>query len=248
MALPPPPLPVLADTALFLDVDGTLLALQSDPAKVVSDAVLRQLLADLIVRTGGALALVSGRTLADIDRMFAPLDVSAAGTHGGEIRHLGENLSPADLQPIAADAIQPLLEFVAANPGLLLENKGVSVTVHYRKRPELEADCRTMMQALYERHPDGMQLIAGKMVFELTPIAANKGAAIERLQHEPPFHDRQPVFVGDDTTDEAGFAVVNAAGGLSIIVGDRGSTAASHRLADVTAVHAWLAELLDRGQ
>ncbi|MEM1263067.1 MAG: trehalose-phosphatase [Pseudomonadota bacterium] len=244
MATYSPPTPALSDTALFLDIDGTLLPLQSDPAGVASDPVLRQKLTELVTRTDGALALVSGRTLADIDRIFAPLAFSAAGTHGGEIRHRGADLSPPGLSALDEMALKPIADFVAANRGLLLENKGVSVTLHFRERPDLEADCRAMIDALYERHPEGMQVIAGKMVFELTPIAANKGAAIQRLLGEPPFRGRQPVFLGDDTTDEAGFTVVNDAGGLSVLVGERDTTAATHRLEGVAAVHGWLSNLI----
>ena len=235
-----PPTPPVGATALFLDVDGTLLGIRNDPAAVVSDGPLRDLLGQLAGRTGGALALISGRTLAELDRIFAPLTLTAAGTHGGEIRHAGADLSPPGLARFDDDALDPLNAFVAAHPGLRLEHKGVSVTIHFRERPELEAEARALMAALHERDPAGTKLIAGKMVFEITPRAANKGAAIERLLGEAPFAGRMPVFIGDDTTDEAGFAVVNARRGLTIRVGGNTASAAEFSLDDVDAVHRWL--------
>ncbi|MEL7536764.1 MAG: trehalose-phosphatase [Pseudomonadota bacterium] len=238
---PPRPDPVVS--ALFLDVDGTLLPIQDDPAAVVSDDPLRQLLAALGQHAGGALAVVSGRTLAEIDRIFAPLTLSAAGTHGGQIRHAGRDLSPPGLATLEGDALIPLEQFVAEHPGTRLEHKGVSITLHYRQRPELDAECRALMEALHARDPAGTTLIAGKMVYEVTPRDANKGDAIRRLLDEPPFAARQPVFIGDDTTDEAGFAVVNERGGISIRVGGIAASQAQFALADVTAVHRWLRDL-----
>ena len=242
-----PPTPRPGESALFLDVDGTLLGIRNNPAAVVSDDALRTLLLRLNAASGSALALVSGRTLAELDRIFAPLALTAAGTHGGEIRHGDDDLSPPGLTHFDAADLAPLNALVAANPGLLLEHKGVSVTVHYRERPELEAECRDVMEALHTRDPDNTVLIAGKMVFELTPRLANKGAAIERLLAEAPFAGRTPVFIGDDTTDEAGFAVVNDRGGVSVRVGARDGSLARYQLADVAAVHGWLAAIADCG-
>ncbi len=244
-ARPAPPVTDTRRLAVFLDVDGTLLALRDTPDEVRSDTALRVRLARLATRTDGALALISGRTLTEIDRIFAPLQLSAAGTHGGEIRHAGTDLSPPSLTRLDAKALAPLEALVAANEGLLLENKGVSVSVHYRLRPEFETECRAAMETLHALDPDSTRLLAGNKVFELTPRSANKGAAINRLLGEAPFRGRQPVFVGDDTTDEAGFAAVNAKDGISVRVAHADTTEARFGLANVAAVHTWLDALLD---
>jgi trehalose 6-phosphate phosphatase len=229
-----------ARSALFLDVDGTLLAIESSPEQVVADAALRDLLVRLSRQFGGALALISGRTIAAIDRIFAPLKLPAAGAHGTELRVNGnegrDDASPA----LPPDVIASLREFSGAHEGLLLEPKPDGASLHYRRAPELEAACRQRLQDLLERLGSGYRLIEGKMVLELVPSGASKGEAIRALMHEAPFAGRRPVFIGDDTTDEDGFRVVNALGGTSIRVGSLDGSAARHALSDVDAVRQWL--------
>jgi trehalose 6-phosphate phosphatase len=232
-------------SALFLDVDGTLLAIETSPEQVVADASLRHLLAGLSRRLDGALALISGRTIAAIDRIFAPLQLPAAGAHGTELRVQDDDARDDSSHALPADAIAALREFAGAHEGLLLEPKPGGASLHYRRAPELEDACRRRLQTLLEGLGAGYRLIEGKMVLELVPSGASKGRAIRALMQEAPFTGRRPVFIGDDTTDEDGFRVVNALGGTSIRVGDLDGSAALHSLSDVDAVRQWLAAAVE---
>lgn len=241
------PRPALIDTdrcALFLDVDGTLLEIETNPDAVVADEDLRRLLAQLYERLGGAMALISGRTLAALDRIFAPLELPAAGAHGVELRvAAGERrtLAPHDLP---AGVMTALRDFAGRHEGLLLEPKPAGATLHYRRAPALEKDCRRFMQSLMDDLRADYRLIDGKMVLEIAPLGVNKGEAIRALLHENPFAGRRPVFAGDDTTDEDGFRVVNALGGMSVRVGPADRSAASHALANTADVRYWLGVLV----
>jgi trehalose 6-phosphate phosphatase len=241
------PAPIdLQHCALFLDVDGTLLAIEASPDQVVSDAPLRHLLAGLSGGLGGALALISGRTIAAIDRIFAPLKLPAAGAHGTELRRNGDDARADTSHALPAHAIAALQEFADAHQGLLLEPKPGGASLHYRRAPELEGTCRRRLQMLQDALGAGYRLIEGKMVLELVPSAASKGTAIQALMQAAPFAGRRPVFIGDDTTDEDGFRVVNALGGTSIRVGGLDGSAALHTLSDVDAVRQWLTAAIGR--
>lgn len=226
--------------ALFLDVDGTLVGFADHPdGVIVPDPLLRRLGA-LSERLDGALALVSGRELAVIDRLFRPLSLPAAGSHGLERRSAvvpAEPLpaAPAELVDIKAQA-QALL---ATWPLAVIEDKGLALALHWRAMPEAAADLQAFALQAQARMP-GYQLQHGDCVVELRPRRADKGEAIAAFLGEPPFRGRLPVFVGDDLTDEHGFEVVNARGGLSVLVGERAGSLARHRLPGVDAVHAWL--------
>lgn len=227
-------------SALFLDVDGTLVAIEAHPDAVVADEALRRLLDRLCRRLDGAMALVSGRTLDALDRIFAPLALPAAGAHGAELRvarGVPRTVAPHAL-PAAVQAA--LRDFAGRHEGLLLEPKPAGASLHYRRAPELESACRRFVQALMADLPADYRLIDGKMVLEIAPAAANKGEAIRSLMQEPPFAGRRPVFVGDDTTDEDGFLAVNELGGVSVRVGQAAHSAASHALADIADVRRWL--------
>ncbi len=236
----------VATVAFFFDLDGTLapLAATPDAARLPRDTA--RVLAGLFERTHGAVAVVSGRTIDDIDGLLAPLRVPAAGLHGAEIRHADGNLAraeshAADTECIAAMAA-PLQALVAQHPGLLLENKGCALALHYRGAPELAGVARDTMRALADLHADRFALQPGKLVFELRPRHVSKGRAITTLLTEAPFAGRTPLFAGDDLTDEAGFADVNALGGITIKIGD-GQTCAHHRLPSPEALTAWLLTL-----
>lgn len=238
--------PGIIDTdhcALFLDVDGTLLEIETNPDAVRADEALRGLLERLYRRLGGAMALVSGRTLDALDRIFAPLELPAAGAHGVELRVTAGGrrmLAPHDL-PVTVTAA--LRDFAGRHEGLLLEPKPGGASLHYRRAPALENECRRFMQSLIDELRADYRLIDGKMVLEIAPVAVNKGEAIRALLHESPFGGRRPVFAGDDTTDEDGFRVVNALGGMSVRVGPVRRSAASHALANTADVRYWLAVL-----
>jgi trehalose 6-phosphate phosphatase len=206
----------LGETAFFFDVDGTLLELLAEPAAVVADPDLHDLVRRFVARTEGALALVSGRALADLDRIFAPLALPAAALHGGEIRFPdgSHRAAPATLMDAAR---LPVGHFVAEHPGLMLEDKGATLAVHFRRRPDLAAAVLAFLSGLGPGEEVAVQ--EGKLVAELKPVQFNKGSAIAALMNRPPFKGRRPVFYGDDLTDESGFAYVNSVGGLTARVG-----------------------------
>lgn len=233
------------DQALFLDVDGTLLEIAATPEAVQVSASLLQLLKDLEQRLGGALALVSGRSIHNLDELFAPLRLCASGIHGCERRNAhGELTRPAFDAHALNHARAELRALVAAHPGLLFEDKGFAVAVHYRLAPELAAQVLTAMQKTCEALGERFELQAGKRVFEIRPAGWSKGTAITEFMREAPFAGRTPVFAGDDLTDEHGFEVVNELGGLSIRVGGPVQTRARLRIGSVSEMHAWLRELI----
>ncbi|HEX5786710.1 MAG TPA: trehalose-phosphatase [Woeseiaceae bacterium] len=234
----PAPLDAATD-ALFLDVDGTLLAIESHPDAVVADAHLRELLDTLARRLDGALALVSGRTVGALDRMFAPLCLPAAGAHGSELR-ISDVASRDAAHELPAHARKALEAFAAAHEGVLLEPKPGGASLHYRRAPALEEACRRFMAGLLDDLRSEYRVIDGKMVLELAPRAASKGEAILSLMRETPFAGRRPVFVGDDVTDEDGFRAVNSLGGVSVRVGALDDSTAKWSLADIAAVREWL--------
>ncbi|AQR69344.1 trehalose-phosphatase [Janthinobacterium sp. LM6] len=224
-------------TAVFLDFDGTLVDLAPTPDGVRLEAGVIEALALLAERHGGALALISGRPIAQIDAMLAPLVLPVAGVHGVERRGADGKLHVAatpDVSPVLARA----LALAAMHPGLLVEQKRGAVALHYRLAPELEQLCMQEMTAAVQACP-GILLLHGKMVLEAKPSATDKGGAIAAFLRETPFAGRRPVFAGDDTTDEAGFAFVQQAGGQGIKVGN-GPSAATLHLASPRALRAAL--------
>lgn len=241
-----PPQPVeLTRSALFLDIDGTLLELAATPESVVVDPALVRLLCKINLLTDGALALVSGRQIAEIDSLFPSLAFCAAGLHGFERRDSSGKRHDSSSPPgtVLAAVHRSLADLVAAHPGLLLEDKQFALALHYRLAPHLEDRVAAEMTRIAQDVRPIFELQMGKMVAELRPAGANKGAAVRQFMAEAPFAGRYPVYIGDDLTDESAFEQVNALGGLSIAVGVPGPTAATAALADVTAVRAWLGSL-----
>jgi trehalose 6-phosphate phosphatase len=230
--------------ALFLDVDGTLLEIAPCPDLVRVPRGLPALLADLAALRGGALALVSGRSLAQLDRLFPAWRGAAAGLHGIERRQAEGRLvcTDDDAALAALDGLRaPLAGLAQAQPGLFFEDKGRTLALHYRGRPQAEAEIRAFAESLLRAAGPALRLIAGKRVVEFQPRTAGKGEAIAAFLAEPPFRGRHPVFLGDDTTDEDGFAEINRQGGLSVRVGRPAATAARCGLASVSAAQRWLA-------
>lgn len=235
------PYDVAAD-ALFLDFDGTLVELAPQPEEIVVPPELITLLQRLQQESDGALAIVSGRPLDQLDFFLAPLRLPAAGVHGTERRTADGRIIQQPV-PDVHHLRERLLPLVQANPGLQLELKRGALALHYRHAPYLEQRCvETMMDAL--RHEPGFSLLHGKMVVEAKPHT-NKGDALAAFLLEAPFRGRRPVFIGDDVTDEAGFAIAQAEthGGLGIKVGT-GPSQALQRLADPAAVLALLSVAL----
>jgi trehalose 6-phosphate phosphatase len=244
--LPAPP-PLRADEiALFLDVDGTLVEIEREPGAVHVPERLCRILADLLEATDGALALVSGRSLEQLDRLFSPLRLCAAGLHGLERRNLGSGVVRTEPDPAAfAPARARLERFARDHAGVLLEDKGLTLALHYRNAPRLEEAAKALAHAVVAASEGALVLLEGKMVLELKPPGGDKGEAIAAFMAEPPFRGRQPVFAGDDLTDEAGFATVNRLGGISIRIGaDARQSAALYGLRGVSGMQDWLQGLL----
>lgn len=236
--IPPPP---RMDWAYFLDVDGTLIELAMTPDAIEVDHALPVLLETLHRQTGGALALISGRAVADLDRHIGILQVPRAGQHGLERRDAAGRLwrheTPESVKRALLEALAPLL---ARHGGLLLEDKGSTLAIHYRRAPMLGAYVHRFLGRLVSDIGQGLQLQAGKRVVEVKPAGVDKGMAVAEYLTEAPFLGRLPVFIGDDITDETAFALVNERGGISVKVGP-GRSCARYRLPGVAAVRAWLA-------
>ena len=230
---PPPPDPT---TALFLDFDGTLAGLQEDPAAVFLPPAAIAALEHVATLFAGAVALLSGRDVRDLVQR-TPAGLWRIGGHGLEVCAPHETPPAATASPPArlADA---LAEIAVTTPGVRLEPKGPIVAVHYRAAPEAAAALAAALERVIAG-VDGYTLQAGKMVFELKPGAAHKGAALDALMERAPFAGRRPVMIGDDVTDEDGFAAAQARGGFGVKVG-AGATLATHRLGSIDDVWRWL--------
>lgn len=241
---PRPPWP--PEPAVFLDLDGTLIEIAQRPDAVTRSARLDALLARLPAATSKAVAIVSGRAVADLDRLLAPHRLPVAGIHGLERRRADGKVVRA---PVALDWIHGARDamdrFAETHPGLLLENKGASLALHYRSRPELEDAVQQFVAEL--DLPVAAERLQGRKVMEVKPRQMNKGTAIRAFMSEPPFAGRTAVFAGDDVTDESGFAAVNELGGISVKVG-AGATAAHWSLPGVSDVLDWLTEAVSGRQ
>jgi trehalose 6-phosphate phosphatase len=212
--------PELRKCALLLDIDGTILDLAPAPQEVWVPAELRKTLARLQDLTGGALALVSGRSLHDIDLIFSPLQLAAIGGHGAELRATpgGEPvLRAVELNPVLKRALASLTEL---GPGILVEDKGYSLALHYRLAAAKGDELRAAIDGICGTVPRGrVEVLPGKLVFEIKMAGINKASAVRDLMKYPPFKDRSPIFIGDDTTDEPVFPILSQFGGLGFSVG-----------------------------
>lgn len=239
-------LPVPEKSALFLDVDGTLLELADSPDGVVVSEATRRLLRALDERLEGAVALISGRSLDSLDALFAPLRMPAAGVHGLQRRDRNGQRSQREMPQRWHDVLAPqLLRYAESHPGLELEDKGHALALHYRRAPDMQASAEALADDLIAAITEPTRLLRGKKVLEFMPMGSDKGQAIHEFMSEAPYQGRLPVFIGDDVTDEAGFSAVNAMHGYSIRVGDSAPTAACHRLENVADVHTQLQRWLD---
>jgi trehalose 6-phosphate phosphatase len=223
--------------ALFLDFDGTIVDIAPQPGAVVVPRGLVDVLGSLGERLGGALALISGRPIEQIDAFLRPLQLPTAGVHGLERRGADGAVTLLSTHPL--QHVELAAESLAAKfPKLLVESKRGSVALHYRQAPELAALCLEAMQAAVADSP-GLTLLPGKMVLEAKPGGASKGVAIEAFLKEAPFAVRRPVFIGDDFTDEVGFSLVQRMGGMGVKVGE-GASVAWHRLSSPAALRSQL--------
>jgi trehalose 6-phosphate phosphatase len=218
------------ECALFLDFDGTLVDIVERPDAVIVDPALPDILTRLRERLGGALAIISGRPISFLDGRFEPCLFDAAGLHGLEHRIAGRlSLCDPDDHPQLRDLVERLEEIVTIKPGVLVEDKGCSVAVHWRLAPQEKDFALATAHAAVEALGSEYRVQHGKSVAEIIPSAAGKGKVIERFLQQAPYRGRRPIFVGDDLTDENGFKTVNAHGGLSVRIGG-GETIAHERL------------------
>jgi trehalose 6-phosphate phosphatase len=226
--------------AYFLDIDGTLVDFADSPAAVKIGSTLPALVDALYESSGGAVALITGRSIADADRLFARRRLPIAGQHGHERRSAGGEVTRHEVSAKALDPARAALTLIVArHRQLLLEDKGLTLALHYRRAPSLASLAHRAMHAVQGSLGDQYCVHRGKYVVELAPAGKDKGRAIRAFMREVPFRGKPPVFIGDDVTDEHGFAMVNQLGGESIKVGP-GPTVAKWRLPSVPAVLAWL--------
>jgi trehalose 6-phosphate phosphatase len=240
MDLSPPPDLDGPNWALFLDIDGTLVEHAPHPDAVVVDAGLRDLLASLQDRLDGALALVTGRSVAAADRLFAPLELRAAGLYGLEHRLEPDGPVEPAKEPADIAALADEIEVEFAGRNVHVERKGPILAIHTRAAPDLLDRAIQLVEQALTRLPPNYRLLPGNAGVELMPLEAVKGAAIRRFMRIEDFRGRRPVFLGDDTSDETGFEAINEADGISIRVKPNGATLAGHALADVAATLEWL--------
>lgn len=239
--LAPPPAHLADGASLFLDFDGTLVEIAPRPDAVAVDDRLRTLIAELSKRFDGRVAIVSGRGAVEIDALFGGLDCPIVGSHGAELRGVAQAEMPE--RPAALDTVAARFHALAeALPGLVVEIKPLGVGLHYRVVPAAEAEARALAEELAAT--TGLTLQHGKMVFELR-APGDKGRAIAALMGAMPFAGSRPVFLGDDLTDEPGFATVARLGGAGVLVGPVRETEAVYRLPDVTAALRWLEILVE---
>lgn len=247
---PLPPID-LTRTAFLLDFDGTLVDIAPHPDAVHVSAPLREMLATLHAACGGALAIISGRTVHDVESRLSLPGLVIAGVHGAERRYADGSFFRLDTNADVVAALERELRaeitlLSAEFPGVALESKGIAFALHYRNAPAAENAVLTLADRLARRHAEHVRLQAGKMVVELKPRGASKGDVVHALMTEPPFIHRDVLFAGDDLTDESAFDAVNALGGWSVKVGT-GPSQARWRVHDPAALRAWLASLAARG-
>src|SRR5258707_249969 len=238
--------PHLSETAILLDIDGTLLDLAPTPREVWVPPGLAKTLNRLIQRTKGALALVSGRSLNDIDLIFAPDTFPAVGGHGAEMRIEPDNESvAAHAPPLDKELKRRLAAIAKLSPGILLEDKGYSLALHYRLAPHAEKAIYAAVSLIRADLPNApIEVLPGKCVCEIKHSGFTKATGVHELMTHEPFRGRRPLFIGDDVTDESVFAILPDLDGLAFSVGRRAKGVADH-FDEPRDVREWLARLLD---
>jgi trehalose 6-phosphate phosphatase len=233
----------LSSVALLLDVDGTLLDTAITPTSVVVPPELRSTLSELHERCGGALALVSGRLIENMDALFTPLRLPAIGGHGAQMRLSPELPIQLRTGPTIGSALRKLVAGIALDPRIILEDKGSSLAVHYRLAPELGPSLDIKIRAIVESvAANTLEVLHGKLVIEIKSGKVNKGEAVRELMRHAPFASRTPIFIGDDTTDEFVFRILPGLGGTGYSV-ERWMLGASGAFQSPADVRSWLAYL-----
>jgi len=239
---PLPPIPGLGDLAILLDIDGTILDIAPMPQNVVVPASLRGTLGRLSVLTDGALAFVSGRSLDDVDRLFAPLRLPAIASHGAEFRLVPGDQSDGGPTLALEPPLKTKLDAVAElGPGIIVEDKDYAIALHYRLAPEKETAVREAVAAICADQPS-IEVLPGKYVLEVKKQGFSKATGVRNLMKHPPFAGRRPIFIGDDTTDESVFAIMPEFGGFAFSVGGAAGVVDGH-FEGPPAVRDWLATI-----
>lgn len=229
--------------ALFLDIDGTLIDIAATPESIVVPGDLVPLLERLSRGLDGALAIITGRPVSDVDRMLAPLKLAAAGVHGAEMRMTagGETISTVPL--LVDSTTEAIHRLDSLAPGVMVEPKRYSIAVHYRNAPAAEPLIEAELNRILERSPEHLILCRGRRVFEVVPKAISKGSALETFLKLPQFRHRRPIMVGDDVSDETAFAAAVRCDGLALRVAGEHFPHETAELDGPTAVRAWLSTL-----
>lgn len=238
--------PLLEDCAFLLDIDGTLLDLAPTPSEVVVPPELPEVLSELHMRTDGALALVSGRSLADIDHIFRPMLLPAVGGHGAEMRlSVDSEADAVRAPPMDKDLKKRFVAIASLDPRIIVEDKGYSIALHYRKAPNFERAIYDAVSAIRADLPEApIDVLPGKAVCEIKNAGISKATGVQELLKHEPFNVRRPIFIGDDVTDESVFAIMPDLKGVSFSVG-RHAHGVDGYFSGPTDVRQWLASLVD---
>jgi trehalose 6-phosphate phosphatase len=243
-----PPLAAnLRRCAILLDIDGTILDIAPSPQQVWVPTGLRRTLSRLLELTGGAVALVSGRSINDVDLIFSPLQLPAIGVHGAELRLSGDAELQTRVSPLSKALKRKLAMVAELGAGILVEDKGYSLALHYRLAPEKgPAVLAAITKVCAGTAEEAVEILPGKLVVEVKPVGINKGDAVCALMQYPPFAGRLPIFIGDDTTDVPVFGIIPRFGGRAYSVGGIVADVDGH-FATPEAVRAWLSQIAGGG-
>jgi trehalose 6-phosphate phosphatase len=237
----------LENDAILLDIDGTLLDIAPTPDDVHVPAALRRSLVRLVSSTGGALALISGRTLESVDALFAPLITAAVGCHGAQLRAKPESPTELPVPPLSEAIRQAFSDVTLLQPGVRVEDKHFTLAFHCRLAPDREEPLFELLRARLAPFVSEYTLMRGKFIFEIKPRNCTKGEALRVLMRRAPFAGRRPVFFGDDTTDEYAFAALHQFGGIGVSVGQRMPNA-SYMVDTPRNIRHWLDRLAHEGK
>ena len=232
-----------SSVALFLDLDGTLFDIADVPADVSAPAGLSSTLAHLQRTLGGALAILTGRKIDEVDRLLAPARIAAAGVHGAELRLQPNGAIEVTSASVPESLVRAVDRLASSIPGVLVEHKGIAITVHYRAVPAMEPVLEAELRDLLDTHDTRLVLSHGRRVLELMPQASTKATALERLMQEPPFRGRLPVMIGDDLPDEAALTTAVSLGGTALKVAGEHFRGGESDFAGPRQVRRWLEDL-----
>jgi len=229
--------------ALFLDLDGTLFDITAVPADVSAPAGLSATLGQLQRTLQGAVAILTGRKIDEVDRLLAPVRTVAAGVHGAELRLEPNGAIEVASASVPESLVRAVDRLASSIPGVLVEHKGIAITVHYRAVPAMELLLEAELRSLLDAHDTRLVLSHGRRVLELTPQASTKATALERLMQEPAFRGRRPVMIGDDQPDEAALATAVSLGGTALKVAGEHFRGGEANFAGPKQVRRWLEDL-----